>query len=73
MGGNFLEAIEAASERRKFRKDQNKVVETLITAAFQVKLETENQWDRWLVELKSNFKNDYWSIGYCTLIRDLKR
>ena len=51
---NFIEAIEAASERRKFRKDQKKVGESLITAAFQVKLEMANQWDRWVVELESN-------------------
>ena len=44
-GANFIKETEAASECRKFRKDQKKVVETLITAAFQVKLETENQWD----------------------------
>ena len=30
----FIEAIEAASERRKFRKDQKNVVKMLITAAF---------------------------------------
>ena len=30
--------------------------ETLITAEFQVKLDTANQWYRWVVELKSKLK-----------------
>ena len=53
---DFIDAIEEASERRKFRQEQKKVGESLITAALQVKLETANQWDRWVVELKSNLK-----------------
>ena len=53
-GSNFIEAIKSASERRKFREDQKKVGETLSTAAFQVKLETANQWDCWVVELEKN-------------------
>ena len=53
-GDKFIEAINAASEGRKSRKDQKKVGETLITAAFQVKLETTNQWDCWVVELEKN-------------------
>ena len=40
---NEEEATEAASELRKFRKDQKKVGESLTTAAFQIKLETANQ------------------------------
>ena len=55
-GANFVEAIKAASERMKFRKDHKKVEETLITAAFQGKLETGNKWDRWVVKLESNLK-----------------
>ena len=53
---NFIKVIEAAPERRKFRKDQKKVGESLITAAFQVKQETANQRDCWVVELESNLK-----------------
>ena len=53
---NFIKAIEAASERRKFRKDQKKVGEKPITAELQVKLEITNQWDFWVVKLKRNLK-----------------
>ena len=72
-GANFIGAIKAAFERRKFSKDQKKVGETLITAAFQVKLKTANKWDRWVVELKSNLKFFYMRKGYYTLISDSKR
>ena len=53
---DFIDGIKEASERRKFRQEQKKVGESLITAALQVKLETANQWDRWVVELESNLK-----------------
>ena len=56
MGDNFIEANKASLERRKFRKDQKKVGETLITSVLQVKLETANQWYCWFFELKSNLK-----------------
>ena len=51
---DFIDAIKEASERRKFRQEQKKVGESLITAALQVKLETANQWDCWVVKLESN-------------------
>jgi hypothetical protein len=52
----FIAAIEEATERKKHRANQKKVGESLITAAFQVQLETANQWDRWVIELESNLK-----------------
>ena len=52
----FIEAIEEASERKECRINQKKTVESLITTALQVQLETAAQWDRWAIELESNLK-----------------
>jgi hypothetical protein len=54
--GEFIIAIEEASERKECQTNQKKTGDTLITATFQVQLETASQWDRWVVELKSNLK-----------------
>ena len=50
---NFIKAIKSALEWRKFRNDQNKMGETIITLAFQVKLEMAIQWDLWVVKIES--------------------
>ena len=52
----FIAEIEEATERKKQKSNQKKVGESLITAAFQVQLETASQWDRWVIELESNLK-----------------
>jgi hypothetical protein len=41
----FIAAINEASERKECQSNQKKVGESLITAAFQVQLESANQWD----------------------------
>ena len=52
----FITTIEEATERRKCRITQKKIGESLITATFQVQLETASQWDRWRIELESILK-----------------
>ena len=52
----FINAIDDASKRKKSRTNQRKAGESLVTTAFQVKLETAMQWDRWIIELESNLK-----------------
>ena len=46
----FTEAIQAANERKQCRVDQKKKGESLLTNDFQVKLESVDQWERWLIE-----------------------
>ena len=48
--------IEEATTRKKCRKEQKKVGESLITTSFQVLIEASGQLDRWVVELESNLK-----------------
>ena len=48
--------LEEATTRKKFRKEQNKVEEYLITTRFQVQIEATGQWDCWLEELDRNLK-----------------
>ena len=52
----FIKPIEEASDRKECRINQKKTGESLITAAFQVQLETANKWDRWAIELESNLR-----------------
>jgi hypothetical protein len=53
---DFIEALDAATQRKKSRTNQRKTGEALVTTVFQVKLETATQWDRWIIELESNLK-----------------
>ena len=48
--------LEEATTRKKFRKEQKKVGEYLITTSFQVHIVASRQWDGWVVELESNLK-----------------
>ena len=48
--------LEEATTRKKCRKEQKKVWESLITTSFQIQLEAAMQWDRWVVELNRNLK-----------------
>ena len=48
--------LEEATTRKKCRKEQKKVGESLITNSFQVNLEALGKWDRWVVDLESNLK-----------------
>ena len=52
----FTEAIQAANERKQCQVDQKKKGESLLTNDFQVKLESADQWERWLIELQSTLK-----------------
>ena len=46
--------LEEATTRKKCRKDQKKVGESLITTISQVQLKDAWQWDCWVVELDIN-------------------
>ena len=48
--------LEEATTRKKCRKEQKKVGESLITTSFQIQLEASGQWDRWAMDLESNLK-----------------
>ena len=48
--------LEEDTTRKKCRKEQNKVGESLITTSFHVQIESANNWDSWVVELESNLK-----------------
>ena len=52
----FTEVIQGANERKQCRVYQKKKGESLLTNNFQVKLETADQWERWLIELQSTLK-----------------
>ena len=48
--------LKEATTRKKCRKEQKKVGESLITTSFQVQIKAARQWDSWVVELESNLK-----------------
>ena len=52
----FIHELEEATTRKKWRKEQNKVGESLITTSFQVQIEAAGKWDCWVVELEGNLK-----------------
>ena len=52
----FTEAIQVANELKQCRVDHKKKGESLLTNNFQVKLESADQWERWLIELQSTLK-----------------
>ena len=46
---DFIKAIEEASKRKECYINQKKTDESLIITEFQVHLETDTQWDRWVI------------------------
>ena len=52
----LIKSIEESPERKECGINQKNTGESLITTAFQVKLETATQWDRWVNEFYSNLK-----------------
>ena len=62
--------LEESTTKKKCIKEQNKVEESLITTSFQVQLEAAGQWDRWMVDLESNLKNDCRSKRHSLVLRN---
>ena len=52
----LIHELEEDTTMNKCKREQKKLGGSLITTSFQVHLQADGKWDRWVVELASNLK-----------------